>query len=382
MTNASSPANAASESRTSASRSEFRVEAGYCRVYFAYDIGFAIDLDLARRHISNPTHREFIRRTQKAPKYFEYHPSPLSVTITAPAITIANASTDTVIEMVLYDFGAVSVMYRIPLEGPLDSLHGLALALYDNEALLADSRLRVDQFARAIAPAIKKPFFTDLVEDYVVFEITRGSSPVCPPDFIRDHGMQLAQLLRAETELLSTQEVGDSLAQHISFGPRDLMIIDWNAALVLGSEMEDVLAVLEFANVELLEMRFLDDKLDNSLTDAYRRFSDRRTSGSWRLRPRAAVLNSIARLQLDSALLFEGVNNTLKLLGDPYLARVYRLASQRFHLSDWDASILRKLSTLDSIYSKISDQQSAWRMEVLEWIIILLIAISIVISFK
>jgi uncharacterized Rmd1/YagE family protein len=75
------------------------------------------------------------------------------------------------------------------------------------------------------------------------------------------------------------------------------------------------------------------------------------------------------------------VNNALKLLGDQYLARVYRLASQRFHLSEWDASILRKLQTLESIYEKVSDQAASYRMEILEWIIILLIAFEIVWPF-
>jgi uncharacterized Rmd1/YagE family protein len=71
----------------------------------------------------------------------------------------------------------------------------------------------------------------------------------------------------------------------------------------------------------------------------------------------------------------------LKLLGDQYLARVYRLASQRFHLEAWDASILRKLDTLDSIYGKMSDRATTRRMELLEWIIIVLITISIAVSF-
>jgi hypothetical protein len=86
-------------------------------------------------------------------------------------------------------------------------------------------------------------------------------------------------------------------------------------------------------------------------------------------------------MQVDSAVLFEGVNNALKLLGDQYLARVYRLVSQRFHLTEWDAGILRKLQTLESIYEKMSDQAVNWRMEILEWIIIVLIAVSIALPF-
>jgi uncharacterized Rmd1/YagE family protein len=83
---------------------------------------------------------------------------------------------------------------------------------------------------------------------------------------------------------------------------------------------------------------------------------------------------------VDSAILFERVTNTLKLIGDQYLARVYRLASERFHLAAWDAGIIRKLETLDSIYGKMADRAATRRMEVLEWIIIVLFAISIIIS--
>jgi hypothetical protein len=89
-------------------------------------------------------------------------------------------------------------------------------------------------------------------------------------------------------------------------------------------------------------------------------------------------LRRVGAMQVESAILFEGVNNALKLLGDQYLARVYRLVSGRFHLAEWDASILRKLETLESIYQKLADSSTSRRMEVLEWIIILLIALSII----
>ena len=145
-------------------------------------------------------------------------------------------------------------------------------------------------------------------------------------------------------------------------------------------EAEDVLAVLEFANVELLEMRFLDRRLDEALALAYERLTKR--SRKWfSIRSDPADLRDISQWQVDSAILFEGVNNSLKLLGDQYLARLYRLIAQRFHLEEWDASILRKIETLESIYQKISDQLSGRRMELLEWIIIALIAIEIVLSF-
>ncbi|MCA9479692.1 MAG: hypothetical protein KC545_04965, partial [Nitrospira sp.] len=95
----------------------------------------------------------------------------------------------------------------------------------------------------------------------------------------------------------------------------------------------------------------------------------------------ASYLRRIAGLQVDSAILFERVTNTLKLFSDQYLARVNRLASQRFYLSSWDISIRRKLDTLDNLYDKMADHAGNRRMEILEWIIIILIAISILLPF-
>jgi len=46
-----------------------------------------------------------------------------------------------------------------------------------------------------------------------------------------------------------------------------------------------------------------------------------------------------------------------------------------------DASSRRKLETLESIYGKMSGRATTRRMEVLEWIIIVLIAVSIALSF-
>jgi hypothetical protein len=151
--------------------------------------------------------------------------------------------------------------------------------------------------------------------------------------------------------------------------------------LVIDRDGDDVRAVLEFANVELLEMRYVDQKLDRALDQAYEQLS-RRASGLPRMFGYSgADLRRVAELQVDNAILFEGVNNTLKLLGDQYLARVYRLVNRRFHLDEWDSSILRKLQTLESIYEKISGQATNRRMEILEWVIIILIAFSIALEF-
>lgn len=357
------------------------IERGICFALFAYDIGLAVDLDEAQRRITSMKQRDTIRHKRRTPTYFEFQPQPLRLTYTITPVMVGDRATAGVVEVVLYDFAAASVAFGIPIHGDLADLLALAEQLWDHPGLLAASRDVVSNILPNIAPAVTKPKISDFVEDYVIYQVEQYRSPTSLEQTVATHDSLIARLLRAETGPLSRQEISDALSCQISFGTTDRALIDWNAALLFDPEPEDVRAVLEYANVELLELRYLDDELDRALDQAYEVFSRRRNPLSVvRTRLRTDV-RRIAQLQMDSALLFEGVNNALKLLGDQYLARVYRLTSQRFHLSDWDASILRKLETIESIYQKMTDRQSALRMEVLEWIIIVLIAVSIALPF-
>ncbi len=353
---------------------------GTCHALFAYDIAFSVDLNEAERQIKEVKQREIIKHKRRAPKYFQYQPAPLRVTHGVESLSMGKFHTNSAVDVVLYDFGAASVVYSIPFSGEMSDLLALSEELYDNLLLLNDSRRRVEQIMKAIAGAVTRPNVSLLVEDYVIFRIEMLSSPETIAEFVSAHRQSLAQILRAEARPLSEDEAADAMSRRISFSPEDVTIIDWNSAIVIDPEAEDTLAVLEFANVELMEMRHLDNRIDESLALAYETLSKR----PWRRFPfgsNPAELQRVAQWQVDSAILFEGVNNSLKLLGDQYLARLYRAAADRFHLAEWDTTIIRKLETLDGIYSKISDLVTSRRMELLEWIIILLFVISIALPF-
>ena len=353
---------------------------GVCYALFAYDAARSIDLDAAERRIHEATQRQTIRHKRRAPRYFAYQPPPLRLSQEAAPIRIGEFATHEAVDLIIYDFGAVSVIYGIPIEGPFSALLALSEELYDNELLLRDSRERAEQIVAAIGNAAVNVHPADVVEDYVVFRYQSMDSPLDADGFCAAHRQDIARVLRAERQALSSQEVDDALSARTSFGTHDLTIVDWNAALLVDPEGDDIQAVLEFANVELLEMRYLDQKLDRALGESYETLSKRLTFPKL-LGYYGADLRRVAELQVDNATLFEGVNNTLKLLGDQYLARVYRLINRRFHLDEWDSSIIRKLQTLESIYEKISDQAANRRLEILEWVIILLIAFSILLEF-
>lgn len=354
------------------------IKDGHCRVLFVYDVGLSINLDECERRITQMKQREKIRHRRRAPRYFEYKPLPLRITQQASAFSIAHFTSIPSVDLVLYDFGAVLVAYDLPIHGKLQDLLFLSQDLYDNESLLTDSRARVQQLVETLGDAVSSPLIAEAVEDYVIFQ-GKGFEPVDFTGLSSLDSRVVAQILRSEIDPLSPEEVEDASSCRISYGSSDVTIIDWNAAFVFDKDSDDVVAVLEYANVELLEMRHLDQQLDDALTQAYQLISPDSSRRS--KTPKADDLARVAQLQVDSAMMFEGVNNALKLLGDQYLARVYQLASQRFHLTEWDASIMRKLATLESIYTKLSDRAATRRMEVLEWIIIILIMVSIILPF-
>jgi hypothetical protein len=356
------------------------IQTGTAYIIFAYDAARAINLTEAERRVHEITERPTIAHKRRTPSYFEYQPPPVRFSQESEAVVISKFATRSTVELTLYDFGAVAIVYALPIAGPFAELLPLSEELYDNDTLRADSRLRVEQLLRVIGNAATQRHDSPFVEDYLIFHVESFAEPFDLELFCAGHARTIAQILRAERQSLSAQEIEDAVAARLSYGQDDVAVVDWNAALLVDREGDDVRAVLEFANVELLEMRYVDQKLDRALDQAYETLS-RRTWGLPRVfRSYSSDLRGLAELQVDTAALFEGVNNTLKLIGDQYLARFYRMVSRRFHLDDWDTSILRKLQTLESIYENISVQASNRRMEVLEWVIIFLIAFSIVLE--
>ncbi|MFN7022650.1 MAG: hypothetical protein ACK4WH_15190 [Phycisphaerales bacterium] len=357
------------------------IRRGVCCVMFVFDLAFAIDLDHVERILKVDAQREILRPSRKSPSYFEYTPAPLRVSIPAQPIRVAGFSTQPSVEVLVFDFGAALVSFRIPLTGSIRDLVQLSAELPDQAQLASEAREHADAFCRRIAEASRRPGLTPHVEDYFAYQIEEAEfegSDCAPSRLVELAPGMLAQILRGEVSPMSADQIEDALRFRLSYGPDDAAIIDWNAALLLDREAEDIAPVLEYANVELLEMRVLDDRLDESLDEAYRA-SQSAPTGLRRIFPASGGgARRIAQLQVDSAILFEGVNNALKLTGDQYLARLYRLAAQRFHLPDRDATIERKLQTLQSISSTMHDDDSARRIETLEWIIIILIAFEIV----
>src|SRR5215467_16216621 len=202
----------------SSTLSQWTIDNGLCYVIFAYDAARSIKLEQAEHRIHEETQRQTIRHKRRAPSYFEYQPPPLRVTRDDEPTQVGKFSTRPNVDLVAYDFGAVAVIYALPIRGPFNDLLELSEELYDNEHLLAASRLHVNQLLAVIGSAAEQANLSPVVEDYVVFHIESFARPFDATHFCSAHGQQVAQILRAERQPLSDQEVDDALGTRISFG--------------------------------------------------------------------------------------------------------------------------------------------------------------------
>jgi hypothetical protein len=228
----------------------------------------------------------------------------LRITHDIEPVNLGRYRVDTSVDFLAYDFGAVAVIYRIPIRGSLETLLELSQELYDNESLLTDSQQRADQLLKGLGDSVMDAGIANVVEDYVIYNIESFAPSFDLNALSSTQAQWIAKILRAEGQPLSNQEVEDALAAKIAFGLEDLTLVDWNAALIIDREGDDIRAVLEFANVELLELRYLDQKLDRALDRAYEALSR-----SWNLLKMfgyySTDLRRVAELQVDNALLFE-----------------------------------------------------------------------------
>jgi hypothetical protein len=283
-------------------------------------------------------------------------------------------------ELTLLDFGAISFSVQFHVSATPAELLQLAGRLAEPAPLTEAARRLLAPWLERIRPSVYDFAVSDMSEEYIVFQL-----PKRPGGWLGDRAEWIAGLVRLESGPLSPGEVREATRLSLSYTPDDLVVLDWAAGVVSDAECADTLQVIEFANVQLLEFRHIDDRLDDRLEAAYRLIRPEReprsrwSPGLWRLHGDAE--RQIRELEIEATSLFERVDNALKLIGDHYLSRVFEVASGRFHLRGWQDSIRRKLETVGHVYDLLVQQAGSHRMEALEITVVLLITLEIVLAF-
>ena len=276
----------------------------------------------------------------------------------------------------LLPVGAISITVRVPFAvNHVEDLVAFHDLQFSNSSLHDDVHRLAQEVVTELKGHLLRPHPQLLEEEaYTVFCI---ASPVVNADGQPVTAEQWFQLHRRKVAALLTQEAEESTARYLSYYDTDLVVIDWDAAMLIDEprDFDETLYIMELANLQLAELEAYDRLLDDALERSYRDL------GEQPLRSRGDILRELREIRIDMARFNDELSNTTKFFGDWHLARIYEKISSRFHLGEWHRTIDGKLKTLDDLYQLLKhDQNNRW-MVILEATIVLLFIIDLVILF-
>lgn len=281
----------------------------------------------------------------------------------------------------IWDYGVLSVMFQIPItEGtPFDQLTQVAAEIEASSQIDDHARIRAQELVNHVNAALIGPHYWHEFEDYVIyfFEKLEGL------DQISDlpKRVEAARLIVAEdTVRLSDQTRYSILDGILQYAEDDLALIDWNSAIVVEpSGRKDVPEVLEFALTHMLEMRYYDSLLDQRLAMLYDAIEESR--GKFFSNQFSKLSREASARYIEFSEFIERVENSIKVVGDFYLAKVFRTAGERYKIRDWEKNITRKINLFSELSNLLQGELNVKRSLWLEVTIVLLIAFEIISAF-
>ncbi len=363
-----------------------RVEADAV-VYRLFDVGYEIALDRVLELLATQAPAR-VRPVRGEAQALQIPNPPITVILGTEEVVLGADRLAVEVSARIFDFGVISLRARVPAP-PGITWHGFVDfgELLDAATVipaLLDGHLT--SLTTRIRSCIERPAIAQQTEDYIVYRVARltdlDGAAVLPAVL---HDALLSPLLLNERRALSAGAMRELLPHRFSYTSEDLAVLTWDNALIVDASLvdTDVQFILEFANAQLLELRFYDATLDAELPRMYDRIEAARP-GSRKLavfsRRYAPLLAELQRTVADSTELVERVENALKVTDDVYLARIYAAALELFRGRAWRAGIDRKLAIIRETYSMLNDEQQSARSEALEVAIVLLIVLEILLA--
>jgi hypothetical protein len=284
--------------------------------------------------------------------------------------------------MKLLPVGALSITVSVPFEvtaiKDLVCFHDLE---FSNGNLSQEVRQIAEEARAELAQYCIRPVAHLMEEEaYTVFCIdaplmAEDGQPLGAEDWLQHHRREVAALLTQEADVnqLSRQEADESTGRYLSYYEDDLAVLDWDAALIVQepAQLDEILYVLELANLQLAELEAYDRILDTALERSYRDLARQ---------PRRSreVMRELREIRVDLARFSDELSNITKFFGDWHIARLYENISARFHLGDWHRTIDEKLKTLDDLYQLLSQDRINQWMLTLEVTIVLLFIVDLI----
>jgi hypothetical protein len=364
---------------------ELRVD-GSAIVYRLFDVAYEIRLDQALDLLASSAPAR-VRPLRGEAQALQIPNPPISVILGHENVAVDGTRYDIEVSARVFDFGVVSLRLRFdaPALTPWRDFTALGNAIDVRTDLTPVFEQHLRLLTERIQPAVERPLIARQTEDYIVYRLTRlvdGQGERLDTAVLSDE--DVVPLLLNESRPLSRDARRELLPHRFSYYADDLAILTWDNALIVEPQPHDtdVQFILEFANAQLLELRYYDAVLDAELPRMYDRIAAARPGGARTMFARryAALLGDMQAMVADSTELVERAENSLKVTDDVYLARIYSSALEIFRARAWRAGIDRKLGIIRDTYAMLNGEAQAARAEALEIIIVVLILFEVVMA--
>jgi hypothetical protein len=271
----------------------------------------------------------------------------------------------------IFDIGAFSFcfVYECKDAGPAE-LEEIAFLFAGQEGLSDYYIQYLRTLSEIVRPHIKNFAITpEFYEDYTIFVTDR-----------RDEAVDPVPLLIGEKVKISPQMREEITKYSLSYTTDDITILSWDSALICNPEgSTDLIDLIEFANVQVLELRYYDQELTREMEKMYDEIERADRFSSFRRgREYHAIMARLMETSAGISETIEKVDNLIKVTEDIYYARVYAMALKVLRSSQWSESVSRKIEVIQENYSMLSDEVRIQHSNFLEWIIIVLIAMEFI----
>lgn len=356
------------------------IKKGLIIIYRLFDVASEINLSIVESKVREGAKR---MRLSKHPymKALQFTDPPVSFELNGFTKTLFEGTIHINVVAKAYDFGVLSLAFYISIpEGTtFSSLESVAKELDTDEGIDEKAKEYIGQLMHNLGEAVIRPSLKEqFMEDYMIFAIQGLDQETDMSDFLNQYDP--SRLLLYETREVSQHTREETLRHRFSYYPDDLIIVHIDNAFVIEpSGSSDIFDILEFANAQILELRYYDSVLDRQLSWIYRELSKRHVVSAFRLRDYERLGKKVTEIVTELTEVTEKVDNALKVTEDVYYAKIYRTAMMLFRSRDWEMSIQEKLQVVTNTSKMIYDEISTKRGHLLELGIIILIVIEIVI---
>jgi hypothetical protein len=349
---------------------------GQVHAFFLFDVAQAIDLAALRRRLGGAVQPSRLDDKNAGTPAVSYLTPPLA----CDGERLGAAEIDGfAVRVKFFEYGVISLLLSKPFAGSWSDLIGLSQTLIESEPL----ERRATETCRRIVDGMKAELtdvrHTFLGEDYFVFALTTIPDASSADDVLAKHGVEIAQVLRGERQMLSAQERDEVLSHRLSYLDDDLIVPAWNASFIFDAEpgTSATMEILEFANSQLLEFRYYDDLLDAELARLYPDLQRSRWLDRLAGRRHTRAARRVQALMLDVNELTDRIQNAVKFVGDVFAARLLGNVAARIGVDRWKRNVDEKLKALDDIRRFSVEQASSVQANTLELAIALICALEL-----